>query len=203
MVEGTQVDLETAFRIESRYLARLMTGTNAKAMINTFFFNMNAIKSGQSRPPKVRRVQARQGRPAGRRHDGRGHRLRAGQQRHCHRAERREPGQGRCRQGYSSKITAPRVEKGRMTAAEQSALLSRITATDQVNAELAGCDLIIEAVFERRDLKAKVTQEAEPLLAPGGFFASNTSTLPISAWPRPAASPKNSSASTSSARSTR
>jgi 3-hydroxyacyl-CoA dehydrogenase/enoyl-CoA hydratase/3-hydroxybutyryl-CoA epimerase len=45
---------------------------------------------------------------------------------------------------------------------------------------LQGCDLIIEAVFENRELKAQVTKEAEPMLAQGGFFASNTSTLPIS-----------------------
>lgn len=69
---------------------------------------------------------------------------------------------------YSAKITQSRVDTGRMSQGEQAALLSRITATDQV-ADLAGCELIIEAVFERRDLKAKVTQEAEPLLAPGGF----------------------------------
>ncbi len=54
---------------------------------------------------------------------------------------------------------------------------------------MAGCDLIIEAVFESRDLKAKVTQEAEPLLAPGGFFASNTSTLPISSLATASARP--------------
>ena len=66
-----------------------------------------------------------------------------------------------------------------MSAADQAALLARITPTDQA-ADLSGCDLIIEAVFEQRELKARVTQEAEPMLAPGGFFASNTSTLPIS-----------------------
>jgi 3-hydroxyacyl-CoA dehydrogenase/enoyl-CoA hydratase/3-hydroxybutyryl-CoA epimerase len=71
------------------------------------------------------------------------------------------------------------VDKGRMTAEAQQALLARITPTANAS-DLAGCDLIIEAVFESRDLKAKVTQEAEPQLAPGGFFASNTSTLPIS-----------------------
>ena len=47
MVEGLQVDVVTALRIESRYIAKLITGSNAKSMINTFFFNMNAIKSGQ------------------------------------------------------------------------------------------------------------------------------------------------------------
>jgi len=179
MVEGTLVDLETAFRIESRYLARLMTGTNAKAMINTFFFNMNAIKSGQSRPSKVPRFRPNKVGLLGAGMMGAG--IAYAQASKGITTVLKDVSQDKADAGkaYSSKITASRVEKGRMTAAEQSALLSRITATDQVN-ELAGCDLIIEAVFERRDLKAKVTQEAEPLLAPGGFFASNTSTLPIS-----------------------
>ncbi|MDB5944356.1 MAG: 3-hydroxyacyl-CoA dehydrogenase, partial [Ramlibacter sp.] len=53
-----------------------------------------------------------------------------------------------------------------------------------------GCDLIIEAVFENRELKAKVTREAEPLLAPGGFFASNTSTLPITGLAKASAKPE-------------
>ena len=57
-------------------------------------------------------------------------------------------------------------------------------------ADLTGCDLIIEAVFESRELKAEVTQEAEPLLAPGGFFASNTSTLPISGLATASARPE-------------
>jgi len=57
MVEGALVDFDTALRIESRYLAKLMTGPNARAMINTFFFNLNAIKSGQSRPGKAPRFK--------------------------------------------------------------------------------------------------------------------------------------------------
>jgi 3-hydroxyacyl-CoA dehydrogenase / enoyl-CoA hydratase / 3-hydroxybutyryl-CoA epimerase len=89
---------------------------------------------------------------------------------------------------YAEKITQPRVEKGRMSAFDQTALLSRITPTDKAS-DLQGCDLIIEAVFENRELKAKVTQEAEPMLAPGGFFASNTSTLPITGLARASARP--------------
>lgn len=179
MVEGTQVDLETALRIESRYLAKLMTGTHAKAMINTFFFNMNAIKSGQSRPARVPRFRPGKVGILGAGMMGAG--IAYAQASRGISTVLKDVSQDKAEAGkaYSGKITAPRVEKGRMTAAEQSALLARITATDQA-ADLAGCELIIEAVFERRDLKAKVTQEAEPLLAPGGFFASNTSTLPIS-----------------------
>lgn len=179
MVEGTQVDLETAFRIESRYLAKLMTGTNAKAMINTFFFNLNAIKSGQSRPARVPKFKPNKVGILGAGMMGAG--IAYAQASRGISTVLKDLSQDKAEAGkaYSARITAPRVEKGRMTAAEQNALLARITATDQA-ADLAGCELIIEAVFERRDLKAKVTQEAEPLLAPGGFFASNTSTLPIS-----------------------
>ena len=59
MVEGAQVDFDTALRIESRYLARLIVSPVAKNMINTFFFNMNAIKSGQSRPRMCRASTSR------------------------------------------------------------------------------------------------------------------------------------------------
>ena len=90
-----------------------------------------------------------------------------------------------------------------MSPHDQHALLERITPTAHP-ADLQGCDLIIEAVFENRELKAAVTREAEPMLAEGGFFASNTSTLPISRpGPRPAPTRPSSSASTSSARWTR
>jgi 3-hydroxyacyl-CoA dehydrogenase/enoyl-CoA hydratase/3-hydroxybutyryl-CoA epimerase len=81
------------------------------------------------------------------------------------------------------------VEKGRMSPQEQAALLSRITATESLE-PMRGCDLIIEAVFENRELKARVTKEAEPLLAPDGFFASNTSTLPITGLARASARPQ-------------
>ncbi|HYW57868.1 MAG TPA: 3-hydroxyacyl-CoA dehydrogenase NAD-binding domain-containing protein [Polaromonas sp.] len=189
MVEGAQVDMETALRIESRYLARLMTGANAKAMINTFFFNMNAIKSGQSRPGGVPRYKpARVGLlGAGMMGAGIAY-VQAGK---GISTVLRDVSQDKADAGkaHSAKLTQARVDKGRMSAPDQTALLSRIQATDKVT-DLAGCDLIIEAVFERRDLKAKVTQEAEPLLADGGFFASNTSTLPIGSLATASARPE-------------
>jgi 3-hydroxyacyl-CoA dehydrogenase / enoyl-CoA hydratase / 3-hydroxybutyryl-CoA epimerase len=90
--------------------------------------------------------------------------------------------------GYAAKITQGRVDKGRMKPEMQADILGRIQATAS-NDDLKGCDLIIEAVFENRELKAKVTQETEPLLAPGGFFASNTSTLPITGLAKASAKP--------------
>ncbi|MEO8836742.1 MAG: 3-hydroxyacyl-CoA dehydrogenase family protein, partial [Caldimonas sp.] len=75
-------------------------------------------------------------------------------------------------------IVAPQVAKGRVSEIEQARLLGLVTPTAAAS-DLRGCDLIIEAVDENRQLKAAVTHEAEPMLAPGGIFATNTSTLPI------------------------
>jgi 3-hydroxyacyl-CoA dehydrogenase / enoyl-CoA hydratase / 3-hydroxybutyryl-CoA epimerase len=179
MVEGSLVDVETALRLESRALARLMVGHNAKAMINTFFFDLNSIRSGQSRPAGVPRFEPQRvgllgagmmgaGIAYAQASRGIGTVLKDVSLEHAERGK-----------AYSAKVTQPRVDQGRMSAQQQAALLARITPTDRL-ADLQGCELIIEAVFENRELKANVTREAEPMLAPGGFFASNTSTLPIS-----------------------
>jgi 3-hydroxyacyl-CoA dehydrogenase / enoyl-CoA hydratase / 3-hydroxybutyryl-CoA epimerase len=179
MVEGAQVDFDTALRIESRYLAKLVVNPVAKNMINTFFFNMNAIKSGQSRPKDIPRYRPQKIGILGAGMMGGGIAYAQAARGIATvlkdvSAEKAEAGKA-----YSAKITQPRVEKGRMSPHDQAALLARITPTGSAEA-LRGCDLIIEAVFENRELKARVTQEAEPMLAAGGFFASNTSTLPIS-----------------------
>ena len=178
MVEGALVDFDTATRIESRYLAGLIVSPVAKAMINTFFFHMNAIKGGHSRPKDVPRFKPAKVGILGAGMMGAGiayAQASKGIATVLKDVSREQAEKGKA---YSAKITQPRVDKGRMNPHDQQALLDRITATDSA-ADLAGCDLIIEAVYENRELKARVTQEAEAQLAPGGFFASNTSTLPI------------------------
>ena len=179
MVEGAQVDFDTALRIESRYLARLAVDPVAKNMINTFFFNMNAVKAGQSRPKGVPRYKPSKVGILGAGMMGAG--IAYSQAARGIATVLKDVTQEQADNGkaYSAKITQPRVDKGRMSPHDQAALLSRITATASYD-DLKDCDLIIEAVFEQRQLKALVTKEAEPMLAVGGFFASNTSTLPIS-----------------------
>jgi len=178
MVEGAQVDFDTALRIESRYLAKLIVSPVAKNMINTFFFNMNAIKSAQSRPKDVPRYKPQKVGILGAGMMGGGIAYVQASRGLATVLKDVTTEKAEAGRNYSVKVTQPRVDKGRMSPQDQSALLSRITASDSIEA-LKGCDLIIEAVFENRDLKARVTQEAEPMLATGGFFASNTSTLPI------------------------
>jgi 3-hydroxyacyl-CoA dehydrogenase / enoyl-CoA hydratase / 3-hydroxybutyryl-CoA epimerase len=178
MVEGAQVDFDTALRIESRYLAKLVVSPVAKNMINTFFFDMGAIRSGRSRPKDVPRYKPAKVGVLGAGMMGGG--IAYAQASRGVPTVLRDVTLAKAQAGrdYSVKVTQPRVEKGRMSPAEQASLLARINATESIE-DLQGCDLIIEAVFENRELKARVTQQAEPLLAPGGFFASNTSTLPI------------------------
>ena len=179
MVEGALVDYDTALRIESRYLAEIIVSPVARNMINTFFFNMNAIKSGSSRPAGVAKYKPQKVGVLGAGMMGSG--IAYAQASRGIATVLKDVSQEAAEKGkaYSAKITQPRVDKGKMSPADQAALLSRITPTADASA-LADCDLIIEAVFENRELKARVTQEAEAQLAPGGFFASNTSTLPIS-----------------------
>ena len=188
MVEGLQVDIETALRLESRALAKLMTSSNARAMINTFFFNLNAIKSGQSRPAGVPKFKPSKVGLLGAGMMGAG--IAYAQASRGIATVLKDVSQEKADQGkaYTAKLTQSRVSKGRMTLEAQQTILDRIQPTGSA-ADLQGCDLIIEAVFENRELKARVTQEAEPMLAPGGFFASNTSTLPISGLATASAAP--------------
>jgi len=189
MVEGLQVDIETALRLESRALAKLMTGTNARAMINTFFFNLNAIKSGQSRPGNAPRFKPAKVGLLGAGMMGAG--IAYSQASKGIATVLKDVSQEKADLGksYSARITQGRVDKGRMKAEEQQKILDLIQPTGDV-ADLKDCDLIIEAVFENRELKAKVTKETEPMLVQGGFFASNTSTLPITGLATASAAPE-------------
>ncbi|MFC7460657.1 3-hydroxyacyl-CoA dehydrogenase NAD-binding domain-containing protein [Hydrogenophaga defluvii] len=189
MAEGASVDYDTALRVESRYLAKLMTTPVARNMINTFFFNMNAIKSGQSRPKDVPRYKPQKVGLLGAGMMGAG--IAYAQASRGITTVLKDVSLEKAEAGktYSVKVTQPRVDKGRMNPHDQAALLARITPTANAT-DLAGCDLIIEAVFEDRALKARVTQEAEPQLAASGFFASNTSTLPISGLATASARPE-------------
>ncbi|MDE2605057.1 MAG: enoyl-CoA hydratase/isomerase family protein [Burkholderiales bacterium] len=189
MVEGAQVDFDTALRIESRYLAKLIVSPVAKNMINTFFFNMNAIKSGQSRPKWEGKYRPAKVGILGAGMMGGGIAYAQASRGIATVLKDVSLAKAEAGKAYSVKITQPRVDKGRMSPHDQQALLARITPTESAQ-DLAGCDLIIEAVFENRELKAKVTQEAEGRLAPDGFFASNTSTLPITGLAKASARPQ-------------
>lgn len=178
-VESAQVDVDTALTIESRYFTYLATGQISKNMIGTFWHGLNAIKSGASRPKDVAKWQATKVGILGAGMMGAGIAYATASKGIAVvlkdvSLEAAEKGKA-----YSQKLLDKKVSQGRLSAEKRDQVLGLIHATADA-ADLQGCDLIIEAVFENVELKAKVTQETETYLAEGGIFASNTSTLPIS-----------------------
>ncbi|MGM9335462.1 3-hydroxyacyl-CoA dehydrogenase [Streptomyces sp. TR1341] len=177
-VEGSQVDFENASTIETRYFTELVTGQTAKNMIQAFFFDLQAVNSGANRPKGIESREVRKVAVLGAGMMG------AGIAYSCARAgievvlkdvslEAALKGKN-----YSEKLCAKAVSRGRTTQEKADALLARITPTGDA-ADVAGCDAVIEAVFEDTALKHKVFQEIESVLAPDALLCSNTSTLPI------------------------
>ncbi len=177
-VEGAQVDFDTASRIESRYLTKLITGQNSKNMIQSFFFDLQAINSGSLLPQGIPPYKAVKVGVLGAGMMG------AGIAYSCARAgmevvlkdvalENAEKGKA-----YSAKINEKANSRGKLTQEKSDELLARITPTASPE-DLAGCDLVIEAVFEDPSLKHKVFAEIMPHVNPDALLCSNTSTLPI------------------------
>ncbi len=177
-VEGAQVDVDTALTIESRYFTYLATGQISKNMIGTFWHGLNAIKSGASRPQDIEKWKATKVGILGAGMMGAGIAYATASTGipvvlKDISLEAAEKGKS-----YSQKLLDKKVAQGRLSAEKRDQFLSLIQTTAS-NEDLAGCDLIIEAVFENPALKAQVTQEAEQYLISNGMMASNTSTLPI------------------------
>lgn len=177
-VEGSQVDIDTALRIESRYLVELAVHPQAKNMIQAFFFDMQVSRSGGLRPkgPEPRTVTRLGMLGAGMMGAGIAHAFaNAGIE-----VVLKDVSDEGAQRGLNHvrKLMDKAVERGRATPEQRDEVLGRITPTADV-AALDGCDLMIEAVFEDADLKASVYAEAESHFAPDALLCSNTSTLPI------------------------
>ncbi|GAA4123475.1 fatty oxidation protein FadB [Nocardioides fonticola] len=177
-VEGANRDFDTASRIESRYLTNLIVNQGSKNMIQAFFFDLQAINSGAQRPQGVEPFRAQKVGVLGAGMMGAGIAYscaRAGMQVVLKDVSDEAAARGKA---YSEKINAKAVSRGKLTEEKSAELLDRITATSDP-AALAGCDLVIEAVFEDPSLKQKVFAEIAPHVNPDALLCSNTSTLPI------------------------
>ena len=178
VVEGAQVDFDTAQLIEARYFTELTTGQVAKNMIGTFWFQLNDINAGGSRPEGFAPFVTKKVGVLGAGMMGAGIAYVSAvtgievvlKDVSIDAAEKGK--------SYSAKLLEKKVSRGQMSVEKRDAILARITATDK-EADFAGCDLVIEAVFEDRDLNATVTAAAERAAASDALIASNTSTLPI------------------------
>ncbi|WP_353809419.1 3-hydroxyacyl-CoA dehydrogenase NAD-binding domain-containing protein [Agromyces sp. SYSU T00194] len=177
-VEGALVDFDTASTIETRYLTSLTVGQVAKNMINAFFFDLQKINAGASRPDGYPTFTATKVGVIG-----------AGMMGAAIAYVSAKAGidvvlkdvsieAARRGKGYAERIEAKALSRGKTTPEKSAALLARITPSADP-ADFAGVDLVIEAVFESVDVKQAVFQEIEDVVEPDAVLGSNTSTLPI------------------------
>lgn len=177
-VEGAQVDFDTAHLIETRYFTELTTGQISKNLIGTFWFQLNEINAGGSRPQGFAPYKTQRVGVLGAGMMGAGIAFVSasagiGVVLKDINLAAAEKGKAHC-----AALLDKKVARGQMTAEQREAVLARIVASES-DADLAGCDLIIEAVFEDRQLKAKVSAAAQQVAGGEAVIASNTSTLPI------------------------
>ena len=177
-VEGAQVDFDNAIEIEGRYFVNLVTGQVAKNMIQAFFFDLQRVNGERRRPEGIEPFAPRKMVVLGAGMMG------AAISYVCAKAgievvlkdvslEAAQEGKA-----YSRGLVEKAVSRGRSTQEQADALLARITPTADA-ADADGAELVIEAVFEDPEVKARVFAEIEPHLAPDALLGSNTSTLPI------------------------
>ncbi|WP_278260678.1 3-hydroxyacyl-CoA dehydrogenase NAD-binding domain-containing protein [Nocardia sp. AG03] len=177
-VEGAQVDIDNALTIEGRYFTSLLTGPVAKNMIQAFFFDLNHINGGGSRPKDVPKREIKKIGVVGAGMMGAGIAYvsaKAGYEVVLKDVELANAEKGKA---YSEAIEKKALSRGKTTQEKSDALLARITPTADA-ADFKGVDFVIEAVFENPDLKNKVFQEIEDIVDADALLGSNTSTLPI------------------------
>jgi 3-hydroxyacyl-CoA dehydrogenase/enoyl-CoA hydratase/3-hydroxybutyryl-CoA epimerase len=177
-VESAQVDVDTALVIEGRYFMDLVTSQTAKNMIKAFFFDLQHINKGGSRPDGYPRRVFRKAGVLGAGMMGAGIAYscaRAGMDVVLKDVDLATAAKGK---DYSQKLLEKAISRGRSTTEQRDEMLARITPTADV-ADLAGCDLVIEAVFEDPALKKKVFGEILDVVDAQALLCSNTSTLPI------------------------
>jgi len=188
--DGLQVPIDRALEVEARYFTKLVGSREAKNMIRTGFIGMQAAKKGKARPKDEPKYAIKKLGILGAGMMGAGIAYvsaKAGMEVVLKDISIENAEKGKA---YSNKILDKAIAKGRSTAEKKTALLSRITATDDAKA-MEGCDLVIEAVFEDPNLKDKVTKETESVLATDKIYASNTSTIPITLLAKSSQRPEN------------
>ncbi|MBA4368378.1 MAG: 3-hydroxyacyl-CoA dehydrogenase [Desulfobacterium sp.] len=188
--ESLRVDFDTALRIESRGLTNLVVSPEAKNMINTFFFQLNDLNAGGSRPKGVEKTKVKKLGMIGAGMMGQGIAYvsaKVGIEVVLKDVSMEAAEKGKA---YCEKLCAKLVSKGKMAQTQKDELLNLIKPTSE-DKDLEGCDLIVEAVFENIELKNKIISGTEKYLVKNGVYGSNTSTLPITELSKATGKPEN------------
>jgi 3-hydroxyacyl-CoA dehydrogenase/enoyl-CoA hydratase/3-hydroxybutyryl-CoA epimerase len=188
--EGLQVPFDTALRIESRYFAKVVRSPEAAAMIRSLFVSMQELNKGARRPAGAGPTTLKKIGVLGAGLMGAGIAYvsaQAGLEVILIDRDQESADKGKA---HAEKLLADAVKKNRTTQGAADAVLARITPTGDYNA-LKGVDMIIEAVFEDRKVKAEATAKAQAVVGDKVVFGSNTSTLPITSLAEQSKDPKN------------
>ncbi|MEI9420482.1 3-hydroxyacyl-CoA dehydrogenase NAD-binding domain-containing protein [Mesorhizobium sp. Cs1299R1N1] len=188
--EGLLVPFDTALRIEQRYFTEIMQSKEAAAMIRSLFVSLQELNKGARRPAGVPDTKFKKIGILGAGFMGAGIAYvtaKAGIPVVLLDRDMEAAAKGKA---HSDSLISDQVKKGRAKPEEKDKLLSLITPTADY-ADLAGCDLVVEAVFEDSAVKKNATEQAEAVLKSSAIFASNTSTIPITGLAKNSARPKN------------
>ena len=188
--EGTLLPIDKGLEVESKYFAQLVTGPVARNLIRTMFVNKGNADKLSVRPADAPQLKVTKLGVLGAGMMGAGVAYVSAMQGMDvilidSTQELAEKGKA-----YSARLLAKDVERGKRTQEQAAAILAKITPTTDY-AQLAGAQLVIEAVFEKREIKADVTAKTEAVIAKDAIFASNTSTLPITGLAKASKRPKN------------
>jgi 3-hydroxyacyl-CoA dehydrogenase / enoyl-CoA hydratase / 3-hydroxybutyryl-CoA epimerase len=181
--EGLQLPIDLALRVESRWFAKILRTPEAGAMMRSLFVSMQDLNKGARRPAAIPPTKFKRVGIIGAGFMGAGIgyvTAQAGIEVVLIDRDQDSADKGKAQ---SQKLITEQVNKGRATAADRDALLSRITATADY-AALRDCDLVIEAVFEDRAVKTETYARAQAAMGEHVIFGSNTSTLPITSLAR-------------------
>jgi 3-hydroxyacyl-CoA dehydrogenase/enoyl-CoA hydratase/3-hydroxybutyryl-CoA epimerase len=187
--EGLQLPMDRALTVESRYFAKILRSKEAAAMIRTLFLSMQELNKGARRPADVPATSLKKVGIVGAGFMGKGIAYvtaSAGMEVVLIDQSQEAAESGRA---FASELITKQINRGKAKTADRDALVARIHPTTDY-AELKGCDLVIEAVFEDPKVKADVIAKVEAAIGKDVIFGSNTSTLPISGLAEQAQRPK-------------
>ncbi|WP_116124979.1 3-hydroxyacyl-CoA dehydrogenase NAD-binding domain-containing protein [Lewinella sp. IMCC34183] len=190
LAEGSKLDFTTAYRLDSRYYARVATNPVTKNMISTFWFDKQAVRGGVGRPKGFGKFRARRVGVIGAGMMGSGIAflcLRNGLEVILKDVSQPIAERGKA---YVAEKIDEYIERGTFQPEDRDRLLNRITPTNASD-RFKECDIVVEAVFENKSVKTKVTREAEEHLDEYSVFATNTVSIPITELGRESLRPEN------------
>ena len=189
LYEGLQVPFVRGLEIEAMYFVRTLQAPSARAMVRTLFIEKQRLDKLPHRPAGIPPAPTRKVAVLGAGMMGRAIAYVCATAGFDTWVKDQSPDIAQGARTFAEKLLRQRQERGRLSPAEAEATLQRLHIATTYD-DLAGADLVIEAVIENRPIKNQVYQDVEPLLAPQAILASNTSTLPITSLAQATARPE-------------